>query len=974
MATVDHLDDDALLAFVQGKVAPAEAAAVNSHIDDCAECRRVLAETARYYLEHSLHTTAADVRPARAPAHPDTARYVVLGVLGTGASGVVYAAFDTKLDRKVALKLLRAAAGTETAQSERLLREAQALARLAHPNVIAVHDVGTLDGRVFIAMEFVDGTTLTRWLRERARSWREIVAVFKGLAHGLAAAHAAGIVHRDFKPDNVLVGSDDRPRIVDFGLAAALGASPMTGDLVGTPAYMAPEQLRGEASGAASDQFSLCAALYEALYGESPFGGDTLTERIAEVTAGRVRPAPKASAIPAWLRARVVRGLNVAAADRYPSMTALVAALDHDPSRARRRWLAVAGATAVAIGAVVVYRAAMPSPNASCSGADHEVADAWAAHRPAIAAAFAATAKPYAADQLATVDTLIDAYTSGWARMRTDACEATRVRGEQSDELLDLRMACLDARLQQVAALADAFAHADAAVVQNAVHAVQALPPIDDCANATALRAPTPPPADLATRARVDALHATLTKLRVQRDVGRYRDVAQQLVAAIAEARAVHYRPIEAEALALDGLVRADLDDAPGAEQAFRGALAAAEAGRRADLVIAALTGLTFVVGYGQARDAEGEALSQQALAVIEGTGGSDLLSAHVLYDRGSLRFREGKYAESIDDHRAALALLEHALGPDHLDVANAHNNLGAPLEAQGKYADALVEFQRAQHIYETKLGPNHPDVAMAENNVAATQRDLGNFRAAVQLFERVLATKEKLYGPDAPSVAATLSNLGAALDDLSEYDRAVAVLERAIAIRERTQGKDSLDVTEPISGLGNVLFDMGRGNEAVDQYARVLAIQRAKLAPDHPKVIETIIDLAEGRRVAGHAAAALDDYRQALALTEHAPALQRYVPYALTGIGDSELDLGAAAKATEPLTRALAFREALPADDIDLARTRFALARALALSGGNQARARELAEAARSGYTADRPAARAGRAQIEAWLAGGKR
>src|SRR5215470_6274154 len=220
-------------------------------------------------------------------------RYEVLRHAGAGGMGDVYAAYDPELERNVALKLLRP--GTAGARAAELKREAQALARLAHANVVAVHDVGTSDGQVYVAMELVEGPTLRAWLAEKPRTAVEILAVFDAAGQGLSAAHGAGLVHRDFKPENVLLGADGRARVTDFGLAVAAGAA---GELAGSVPYMAPEQLQGEAVDARADQFAFAVALYEALYGERPFagstGGDvTPTEALLlEVLEGRVRPAP----------------------------------------------------------------------------------------------------------------------------------------------------------------------------------------------------------------------------------------------------------------------------------------------------------------------------------------------------------------------------------------------------------------------------------------------------------------------------------------------------------------------------------------------------------------------------------------------------------------------------------------------------------------------------------------------------------
>jgi hypothetical protein len=262
-------------------------------------------------------------------------RYVILDPVGAGGMGVVYAAYDPELDRRVALKLLSPGRSGGEPGRLRLLREAQALARLAHPNVVTVHDAGTFGERVFVALELVEGETLRRWLRAEPRPWREVLARFLPAGRGLAAAHAAGLVHRDFKPENVLLGQDGRVRVADFGLAKALeepeeawGAAP------GTPAYMAPEQRRGMAADARSDQFSFCVALHEALYGERPSARET----------------PAGTQVPGWLRDVVLRGLKANPEERYPAMDDLLRDLERDPAAVRRRWLAAAAIVILAGG------------------------------------------------------------------------------------------------------------------------------------------------------------------------------------------------------------------------------------------------------------------------------------------------------------------------------------------------------------------------------------------------------------------------------------------------------------------------------------------------------------------------------------------------------------------------------------------------------------------------------------------------
>lgn len=279
-------------------------------------------------------------------------RFSTLRELGRGAMGVVFAAYDPVLDRSVALKLIETSAldsSSATFSRERVLREARAMAKVDHPNVMTVHDVGEIRGQVFIAMDHAAQGTLRQWCRSRRRSGREILAAFCDAGRGLLAAHRAGVIHRDFKPDNVLVSSDGRVRVADFGIARlgeALGVRPagrldesltVGGQPIGTPAYMAPEQHRRGQVDAAADQFAFCVALWEALYGARPFAGRTVRAIRDNVLAGRIREPALSHGVPSWLERVLRRGLAVAPSARYPSMEELLVALEIGPIVRRRR-------------------------------------------------------------------------------------------------------------------------------------------------------------------------------------------------------------------------------------------------------------------------------------------------------------------------------------------------------------------------------------------------------------------------------------------------------------------------------------------------------------------------------------------------------------------------------------------------------------------------------------------------------------
>jgi serine/threonine-protein kinase len=338
MAQLDCADANMLQALAAGQLDDAAREALLEHADGCGSCRELVAAVARELA--APRTTPPPAEPVEAPAPPwrpsamlapgtMVGRYTIERLIGVGGLGVVYAATDPELARQVALKLLK-----RGSEQERLVREARALARVSHPNVVAVHDVGRWNDRVFIAMELVRGCDLRGWLRERRRRWPEVVDVFLAAGRGLASAHAAGLVHRDFKPENVLISSDGRVAVSDFGLARSDDEA-ADGTVAGTPAYMAPEQAAGELADARSDQFAFCASLFEALYG------------------ARLSERPDETGVPRTLGRIVRRGLAAAPAARWGSMAELLAALGRDRTRWPRR-LAAAALAACAIVATAL--------------------------------------------------------------------------------------------------------------------------------------------------------------------------------------------------------------------------------------------------------------------------------------------------------------------------------------------------------------------------------------------------------------------------------------------------------------------------------------------------------------------------------------------------------------------------------------------------------------------------------------------
>ncbi len=388
-------DENLLAAFASGALPSAKVSEVEAHLDGCAECRELVAAVA---AESSLPGTGDSRTPTRldtglptlSDVSPDTrlppdtrlGPYVIRGVLGMGGMGVVYAADDTRLGRRVALKLLRPLReGAEEEGRARLLREAQAMARLSHPNVLPLFELGSAEGRDFLAMEWVEGTTLAEWLRERERPWREVLDVFLAAGAGLAAAHRAGLVHRDFKPSNVLVGSDGRVRVTDFGLARQDAAVPSNagmegrdeapsarasgltrhGQVAGTPAYMSPEQHAGHVVDARSDQYSFCVALHEAFAGARP------SLPPADAAPRNVPSRRRSRDVPNHIRAALARGLASVPEQRFASMDALMTALTQPAGLPLRHRIRIAGAILSLMALLAGFGVALwrlPSPEA----------------------------------------------------------------------------------------------------------------------------------------------------------------------------------------------------------------------------------------------------------------------------------------------------------------------------------------------------------------------------------------------------------------------------------------------------------------------------------------------------------------------------------------------------------------------------------------------------------------------------------
>jgi tetratricopeptide (TPR) repeat protein len=790
---------------------------------------------------------AADTLPSLPPGGVELergaalGRYIVIERLGAGAMGVVYAAYDPELDRKLAIKLLHAGKSGGSGSSggrTRLVREAQSMARLQHPNVVAVHDVGIFEDQVFVAMEFVEGKTLRAWLREKPRSWRQVLEKFMQAGRGLAAAHAAGLVHRDFKPDNVLVGADGRVRVADFGLARAVrddapqpalrdknaplsSTVTQTGSLLGTPAYAAPEQLLGKPTDARSDQFSFCVSLYEALYGERPFSADTVVMLVAEIIDGKAGEPPEGSRVPSWLRRILLQGLRATPDQRHASMDALLGEMERMAAPRRAGMLAVAAALLVGGGVAMVALRHQQLP--MCSSPQQKLASVWdASRRAAIEAAFRKTGVPFANDVLVSVEQSLDHYTQEWLAAHGDACRD----GERGAEaIFYARMTCLSQRLEEVKAQTQVLSTADASVVENAARMVQALTPIDSCTRADGRPSVALLPADPALRARAEKIRQQIATVRAQEYAGRFEDATPLAEQALQDARALKLPGLEAEALFQLGELEHDRGDLEKAERSAHEAAIGAERAQLDALAARAWLSLGWITDDRAHYDQALESLAF-ADAAIERAGGDDHMRTELLNKQGNVRLHQGKPGDALEAEKAALALGQHARGFDERQMSWLWNDLGMAQDGTGDHAGAFESYERALEIKKRLLGLSHPDVAVSMNNLANNLEVQGRYADALSLMRNALATIERGYGPLDARVAMVRSNVADILLRMGKFQEALAESEHARADLSKSRTDDHPWMAYPLSYIGQARLGLGSPGRGAPELEQSLQIQ----------------------------------------------------------------------------------------------------------------------------------------------------
>ena len=886
-------------------------------------------------------------------------RLELVARIGAGGMGEVYAARDAELDREVAVKIVRSDIDADRGDATaRILREAQLMARLTHPNVVRIYDVGRVESRVYITMEYVRGTTLSAWLEQAPRPWREILDRFLRAGRGLAAAHRMGLVHRDFKPANVLVGADGRVLVADFGLARTVVAEPGAGEtnpaasaidsafsptssasrlpvtergaVLGTPGYMSPEQLNAAPVDARSDLFSFCVALYEALYGVRPFAGPTAAAILANIEAGTITPPARAAGVPARVARVLTRGLAGDPARRFATMNELLADLERAASRPRRRAGVALSAAAGLVIAGAVADLGLFADADPCAAARGELAAVWNDEREqALRASFAATGLTFADAASERVSARLDAYAAAWTGARVDACEAAQVHRSQSPLLFDLRMVCLERRERALRTLVDTLVAADRSTVQEAVDSAATLPAIEPCSAAESLVRTLPPPEDPETALAVARARELLARGEAQRTTGHYSEGLALADDAAARTATLAHEPAHAEALALRGRILGHMGDLAAAEATLLDAAELAEASRHDELASDVWLDLMRLANQHLVDPTRGEAWIRRARAAQRRLGDLPARRVQVLAEQGFLHYRQRRFEESERALRTALALEEAGRG-DALVLGKLTHNLANTLEARGRLADAQAAYDRALTLMQAALGPDHPEVARVVHDLGTFLTTRGELEQARERLASALAIATRAHGLTHPVTGHTHIALAQVALHSGDFAGASAHAEAATQIFREALAVGHPDHVDAALVRGAAHFFGGELDAALAAFVTARELQRTVASPDPLVAAIIAVDIAETQL----ALSRLDEARATFAEVEQILAdasvsdldLEARV---LTGRGEIALAGGDARAALPLLEAALALRRRLPDDPLALAELHAALVRA---------------------------------------------
>ncbi|WP_394825678.1 tetratricopeptide repeat protein [Pendulispora albinea] len=916
-------------------------AAIESHFAECSECDRawgilVQDSTASDSLVPRLaprgHAVEGPTLPVRASSQPEltpgtrVGRYLVISVIGTGGMGIVYRAIDPELNRAVALKLLRAERADEK-RRDRLLREAQALALVDHPNVVNVFDVGQFLGQVFFAMELVEGTTLRAELRRAGSNRKHLLQLLDQAGRGLAAAHSAGLVHRDFKPENVLIAREQRAKVVDFGLARAVDTdspeepvtvSPVesmsvlerpiteTGGFIGTPAYMAPEQHLGLRADARSDQFSFSIVAYEALLGRHPFVAKSGKLSLEALCAGKVEVRGR-RLDQGYLRV-LSRGLSRDPADRYPSLEHLLDELALVPRRRRRRVVAILAVVCAAAGliggpAIQEHRAQRCE-----AAATQALAGIWdMPRREKVENVFVDDGKAFGRDVWQRTAATLDAYADQWKRTSAEICRSAESWRAEDQATHTRASLCLDERRRELRAVTDVLAAGDRDVRLRAPDITIQLGSLSTCTNPAALALTPLPTYDRTTSITVEHIRDLLAQSQALDDARKTAPSQEAARQALELARKLPDRALAAEALYRLSIAQESAGEFDASEASIVQAVADAESSGHERLLPLVLTQLLSVVGNDQERPSEVERLVPFIEAAVErfdpqGPANIELLLVLGLiederghYDRairhfnaaldmGRRVFRENDVRRiEINHHLAnvertinqldkgiarahsALAESEALFGNEHPKLMQTLSLLARMLSEQGDAAGAQAVGQRALHIVEQASSPENPDVAYSLSQLGMTYLEDGQPAVALPLFRRAYA----MIRQNDANTATRLSGIARAEEALGHLETARTTFEETLALYRRLEGPGHPDTIKTGVRLGRLMRRMHLERDALQLCIQLLDAGERTLGPDSVAIALALSCVGEGYEQLGRLPEALKALERAEKLLE---------------------------------------------------------------------------------------------------------
>jgi eukaryotic-like serine/threonine-protein kinase len=823
VASADCTGEETMALFAAGVLPEARRSIVEAHLDNCAECRRAIAAlvAARSHTRSFLETTPALAREAPRSSRSTAiqpgdciGRYIISRVLGAGGMGVVYAARDPELDRQVAIKLVHPRLWRDATDDAReLLREeARAMARIVDPHVVAVHDIGTVDDQLFVAMELVGGGSLDAWLGAQPRTWREILDVCRAAGRGLMAVHHAGLVHRDVKPSNVIIDDADRARIADFGLAVL---EQTDRHIAGTPPYMSPEQHAGQPIGPASDQFSFCVMVYEALYGERPFAGSTVGEIAANKTAGRIQRVRGKTRVPPKVRAALLRGLHVDPTRRFSNMAALVDNL----APPARRWIAIAGAGVATLGVVALTLAL--SRNSSDACADGE-------------AQFAATTSPAIA-VASDVEARIGERVRAWRTVHVATCQA------RTEHATGVAM-CLEARRVELAAVLEdlrAGARRSPEDIQQFIS--------DWVGDPAACRDPVPAllepisPRDPVLRARATQLRYRLLALQSQSDATD-RALVVRVRATVRESEMIGFEPLVADAHFVLGRVATGADNALAAASFKRAATVGEQTNNR--LAAVAWLELAWLAGVEGTLERALEYADKARSAAMRIAQPADL-QAKIAHARGVALVTNGDIVAGIRELEAALAIARRD-APD--EVNRTTLALAAGYAYQGREREAVDAYRRALAVEIARRGADHRLTLGLRSRLAFALSVTGDHDAAIAEATEAVRVAEHALPETNLDRGVMISTLAETYYAAGRWTEALATIKRAQQVIVTIAGKRSERYSDALQLEAAVLSALERNREAArvfDEACNIVAIRSSETSVEYAACVLEGIDIA---------------------------------------------------------------------------------------------------------------------------------